>query len=61
MPGSDKDERRVLGRTSEESSFPVPPAAHEMPHDYALIRKIEGDVGVNANYLSHASSSTISS
>jgi len=34
---SDKDERRVRGRTREGGSFPVPPGAREMPHDYALI------------------------
>ena len=35
--GSDKDQQRVHGRTAEEASFPVPPSAREMPHDYALI------------------------
>ncbi len=35
--GSDKNGRRVFGRTREESSFPVPPAAHDMPHDYILM------------------------
>lgn len=35
--GSDKNGHRVFGRTREESSFPVPPAAHDMPHDYALM------------------------
>jgi len=34
---SDKDERRVRGRTREDASFPVRPAAHDMPHDYALM------------------------
>jgi len=34
---SDKDERRVRGRTREGGSFPVPPGAREMPHDYALM------------------------
>ena len=35
--GSDKNGRRVFGRTREKSSFPVPLAAHDMPHDYALM------------------------
>jgi len=35
--GSDKDQQRVHGRTGEGASFPVPPSAREMPHDYALI------------------------
>ncbi len=35
--GSDKNGRRVFGRSREESSFPVPLAAHDMPHDYALL------------------------
>ena len=35
--GSDRDERRVRGRTGEGASFPAPPAARDMPHDYALI------------------------
>jgi len=35
--GSDKNGRRVFGRTREESSFQVPPTAHGMPHDYALM------------------------
>ncbi len=34
---SDKNGRRVFGRTREASSFSVPPAAHDMPHDYALM------------------------
>jgi hypothetical protein len=35
--GSDKGEKRVHGRTEEGAFFPAPPAAHDMPHDYALI------------------------
>lgn len=35
--GSDKNGRRVFGRTREDASFPVPPAARDMPHDYALM------------------------
>src|SRR4030066_1921420 len=35
--GPDRDKRRVRGRTGEGASFPVPPAARDMPHDYALI------------------------
>ena len=35
--GSDKGEKPVHGRTVEGASFPVPPSARDMPHDYALI------------------------
>jgi len=35
--GSDKGEKPVHGRTGEGASFPVPPSARDMPHDYALI------------------------
>jgi len=35
--GSDKGEKRVYGRTGKEACFPVPPAARDMPRDYALI------------------------
>ena len=34
---SDKGEKRVHGRIGEGASFPVPPAARDMPQDYALI------------------------